>query len=78
MDYGSCSGGNRRYGREAHCRHFIFVPTDALLSTIPCFALTGWKTGEINGIEFGLNSPILVEKWKENRNVVLSYRDKGE
>ena len=27
------------------------------------FALTGWKTVEINGIEFELNS-ILVEKWK--------------
>ena len=40
------------------------------------FALTGWKTVEINGIEFELNS-ILVEKWKENR-IVLSYRDKGE
>ena len=28
-----------------------------------CAALTGWKTVEINGIEFELNS-ILVEKWK--------------
>ena len=27
------------------------------------FALRGWKTEEINGIEFELNS-ILVEKWK--------------
>ena len=27
------------------------------------FALRGWKRGEINGIEFELNS-ILVEKWK--------------
>jgi len=27
------------------------------------FALRGWKTEEINGIEFELNS-ILVKKWK--------------
>ncbi len=33
------------------------------------FALTGWKTVEINGIEFELNS-ILVEKW--NVSVTLN------
>ena len=32
------------------------------------FALKGWKTEEINGIEFELNS-ILVEKWKGEGDV---------
>ena len=31
------------------------------------FALRGWKTEEINGIEFELNS-ILAEKWKGKAN----------
>ncbi len=35
MDCGSCSEEIVDMV-EAHCRHFIFVPTDALLSTIPC------------------------------------------
>ena len=56
-------GGNRRYGRGSLQAFLYSYPTDALLSTIPCLHLTGWKTVEINGIEFELNS-ILVEKWK--------------
>lgn len=35
MDCGSCSEEIVDMV-EAHCRHFIFVPTDALPSTIPC------------------------------------------
>ncbi len=34
------------------------------------FALRGWKTEEINGIEFELNS-ILVEKWKGKKHTDL-------
>ena len=39
------------------------------------FALTGWKTVEINGIEFELNS-ILVEKWKGKPYLQLFYINK--
>ena len=39
------------------------------------FALTGWKTVEINGIEFELNS-ILVEKWKGKPYRLVIQRQK--
>ena len=48
---------------EAHCRHFYIRANRCSSFYDSMFALTGWKTVEINGIEFELNS-ILVEKWK--------------
>ena len=39
------------------------------------FALKGWKTEEINGIEFELNS-ILVEKWKGKAYRLVIQRQK--
>ena len=39
------------------------------------FALRGWKTEEINGIEFELNS-ILVEKWKGKAYRLVIQRQK--
>ena len=48
---------------EAYCRHFYIRANRCSSFYDSMFALTGWKTVEINGIEFELNS-ILVEKWK--------------
>ena len=39
------------------------------------FVLTGWKTVEINGIEFELNS-ILVEKWKGKPYRLVTQRQR--
>ncbi len=75
MDCGSCSEEIVDMV-EAHCRHFYIRANRCSSFYDSMFALTGWKTVEINGIEFELNS-ILVENGKENR-IVLSYRDKGE
>ena len=47
---------------EKHCKSF-YIRTNRCSSLYnEIFALRGWKTEEINGIEFELNS-ILVEKW---------------
>ena len=62
---------------EAHCRHFYIRANRCSSFYDSMFALTGWKTVEINGIEFDLNSILLLRNGKENR-IVLSYRDKGE
>ncbi|MBM0152844.1 IS1380 family transposase, partial [Segatella copri] len=63
MDCGSCSEEIVDMV-EAHCRHFYIRANRCSSFYDSMFALTGWKTVEINGIEFELNS-ILVEKWKE-------------
>ena len=58
MDCGSCSEEIVDIV-EARCRH-IYIRTNRCSSCYDTmFALTGWKTVEINGIEFELNS-ILV------------------
>ena len=62
MDCGSCSEEIVDMV-EAHCRHFYIRANRCSSFYDSMFALTGWKTVEINGIEFELNS-ILVEKWK--------------
>ena len=41
---------------EAHCRHFYIRANRCSSFYDSMFALTGWKTVEINGIEFELNS----------------------
>ena len=62
MDCGSCSEEIVDMV-EAHCRYFYIRANRCSSFYDSMFALTGWKTVEINGIEFELNS-ILVEKWK--------------
>ena len=41
---------------------YIYIPHCTVTALNDIFALRGWKTEEINGIEFELNS-ILVDKW---------------
>ena len=48
---------------EQHCKHFYIRANRCILLYDEIFALRGWKTEEINGIQFELNS-ILVEKWE--------------
>jgi len=48
---------------EKHCKSFYIRANRCSSIHNDTFALKGWKTEEINGIEFELNS-ILVEKWK--------------
>lgn len=48
---------------EKHCKAFYIRANRCSSLHEDILALRGWKTEEINGIEFELNS-ILVEKWK--------------
>ena len=48
---------------EKHCKHFYICANRCSSLYNDIFALRGWKTEEINGIQFELNS-ILVEKWE--------------
>ena len=48
---------------EKHCKSFYIRANRCGSIYNDIFALKGWKTEEINGIEFELNS-ILVEKWE--------------
>ena len=48
---------------EKHCKSFYIRANRCSSIYTDTFALKGWKTEEINGIEFELNS-ILVEKWE--------------
>ena len=48
---------------EKHCKSFYIRANRCSSIYNDIFALKGWKTEEVNGIEFELNS-ILVEKWK--------------
>ncbi|MCQ2077452.1 MAG: IS1380 family transposase [Bacteroidaceae bacterium] len=48
---------------EKHCTHFYIRANRCGSLYNDIFALRGWKTEEINGIQFELNS-ILVEKWE--------------
>ena len=54
MDCGSCSEEIVDMV-EAHCRHFYIRANRCSSFYDSMFALTGWKTVEINGIEFELN-----------------------
>ena len=61
-DCGSCS--KEIVGEiEKHCKHFYIRANRCSSLYDDIFALRGWKTEEINGIQFELNS-ILVEKWE--------------
>ena len=60
---------------EKHCKHFYIRANRCSSLYNDIFALRGWKTEEINGIEFELNS-ILVEKWKGKAYRLVIQRQK--
>ena len=54
---------------EKHCKTFYICANRCGSFYDDIFALRGWKTEELGGVEFELNS-ILVEKWKAYRLVI--------
>ena len=60
---------------EKHCKSFYIRANRCSSIYNDTFALKGWKTEEINGIEFELNS-ILVEKWKGKAYRLVIQRQK--
>ena len=60
---------------EKHCKSFYIRANRCSSIYTDTFALKGWKTEEINGIEFELNS-ILVEKWKDKAYRLVIQRQK--
>jgi len=58
-----------------HCKTFYIRANRCSSLYNDIFALRGWKTEEINGIEFELNS-ILVEKWKGKAYRLVIQRQK--
>ena len=74
MDYSSCSEEIVDM-IEAHCKHFYIRSNRYSSFYDSMFALTGWKTAEINGLEFELNS-IFVEKWEGKTYRLVIQRQK--
>ena len=62
MDCGSCSEDIVDMVK-AHCNHFYIRANRCSSFYDDMFILRGWRTEEINGIEYELNS-MRVEKWK--------------
>ena len=60
---------------EKHCKSFYIRANRCSSLYNDIFALRGWKTEEINGIEFELSS-ILVEKWKGKAYRLVIQRQK--
>ena len=60
---------------EKHCKSFYIRANRCSSFYDDIFALRGWKTEEINGIEFELNS-ILVGKWKGKAYRLVIQRQK--
>ncbi|EXZ22730.1 transposase DDE domain protein, partial [Bacteroides fragilis str. S13 L11] len=60
---------------EKHCKSFYIRANRCSSLYNDIFALRGWKTEEINGIEFELNS-IFVEKWKGKAYRLVIQRQK--
>ena len=60
---------------EKHCKSFYIRANRCSSLYNDIFALRGWKTEEINGFEFELNS-ILVEKWKGKAYRLVIQRQK--
>jgi hypothetical protein len=60
---------------EKHCKSFYIRANRCSSLYDDIFALRGWKTEEINGIEFELNS-ILVGKWKGKAYRLVIQRQK--
>ena len=70
-DCGSCS----EEIVEKHCKSFYIRANRCSSLYNDIFALSGWKTEEINSIEFELNS-ILVEKWNGKAYRLVIQRQK--
>lgn len=62
MDCGSCSE-DIVDTVKAHCKHFYIRANRCSAFYDDMFILRGWRTEEINGIEYELNS-MTVEKWE--------------
>ena len=60
---------------EKHCKFFYIRANRCSSLYNDIFARRGWKTEEINGIEFELNS-ILVEKWNGKAYRLVIQRQK--
>ena len=73
-DCGSCSDDIVEEV-EKHCKTFYIRANRCTSLYNDIFALRGWKTEEINGIEFELNS-ILAEKWKGKAYRLVIQRQK--
>ena len=74
MDCGSCSE-EIVDTIKAHCNHFYIRANRCSAFYDDMFILRGWRTEEINGIEFELNS-IVVEKWKGKPYRLVVQRQK--
>ena len=74
MDCGSCSE-EIVDTIKAHCNHFYIRANRCSAFYDDMFILRGWRTEEINGIEFELNS-IVVEKWKGKPYRLVIQRQK--
>ena len=74
MDCGSCSE-EIVDTIKAHCNHFYIRANRCSAFYDDMFILQGWRTEEINGIEFELNS-IVVEKWKGKPYRLVVQRQK--
>ena len=73
-DCGSCSE-NIVEEIDKHCKSFYIRANRCGSLYNDIFTLRGWKTEEINGSEFELNS-ILVEKWKGKAYRLVIQRQK--
>ena len=73
-DCGSCSDDIVEEV-EKHCKTFYIRANRCSSLYNDIFALRGWKTEDINGIEFELNS-ILAEKWKGKAYRLVIQRQK--
>ena len=74
MDCGSCTE-EIVDTVEAHCNHFYIRANRCSAFYDEKLILRGWRTEEINGIEFELNS-IVVEKWKGKPYRLVIQRQK--
>ena len=74
MDCGSCTE-EVVDTVKAHCNHFYIRANRCSAFYDDMFILRGWRTEEINGIEFELNS-IVVEKWKGKPYRLVIQRQK--
>ncbi len=74
MDCGSCSE-EIVDTVKAHCKHFYIRANRCSAFYDDMFMLRGWRTEEINGIEYELNS-IVVEKWKGKPYRLVVQRQK--
>lgn len=74
MDCGSCSE-EIVDTVKAHCKYFYIRANRCSAFYDDMFILRGWRTEEINGIEYELNS-IVVEKWKGKPYRLVIQRQK--